>query len=275
MAPAGSDGGAARVDLHSHLMPGVDDGVRDRGGARRALIALARAGVTEVAATPHVRASVLADPGAAARRLDELDRAWEALREVAASDDRLPAVRRGAEVRLDVTGVDLSDERVRLGGGRAALVEFARLELPPYGARQLGELTDAGWRPVLAHAERYRGIEARIGAAGRWRDTGALLQVNAGSLAGHYGAGPRRAARQLLERGWVDLLASDYHGVGPVGLQEAADELGGRGAAAERAHLLLSRNPRRVLGGQAPLPVAPLPERGRLRRLADFFRRGP
>lgn len=269
----GGTPGAARVDLHTHLMPGVDDGVRDRDGARRALGALARAGVAEVAATPHLRGSVLGEPDAAARRLGELDRAWEALREVATLDDRFPTIRRGAEVRLDATGVDLSDERVRLGGGRAVLVEFARLELPPYGARQLGELTGAGWRPVLAHAERYRGLEARIGVAERWREAGAHLQVNAGSLVGHYGPGPRAAARKLLERGWVDLLASDFHGVGSVGLEEAAAALAGRDADGDRAHLLLARNPRRILVGEVPVPVPPLPERGGWERLVDFFRR--
>lgn len=262
--------GAPVVDLHSHLMPGVDDGVRDREEARQALAALAGAGVRRVAATPHLRASVLSHPGSARERLGELDDAWAALGEVAGAEAGAPAVVRGAEVRLDAPGPDLSDPRVRLGGGDAVLVEFGRLELPAYGAEQLREVAAAGWRPVLAHVERYRGIGARIGAAGRWRAEGAVLQVNAGSLLGQYGDEAERAGWEMLERGWVGVMASDYHGLGPVGLDGAADRLRGRDGG-EAAELLLSVNPRRVLDGRPPLPVPPVKRPGLLRRVLALF----
>lgn len=262
---------ASLVDLHTHLMPGVDDGVPDAGEVREALEALARAGVLVAAATPHLRASVLAEPDAAPARLAELDAAWGELRAVAEGADDLPAVLRGAEVRLDAPDPDLSDPRVRLAGSDAVLVEFASLELPPYGAEQLREVVAAGWRPVLAHAERYRGLGARIGAAGRWKEAGAALQVNAGSLLGHYGDEARRVGWELLERGWVDLLASDYHGVGPVALDAAAARVRARGGGGP-AGLLVGVNPRRLSVGDEPKHVPPLPERGWLDRLLGLFR---
>lgn len=263
--------GSTTVDLHTHLMPGVDDGARDADEARDALEALAGAGVADVAATPHLRAAVLADPDAASGRLGALDDAWATLEEVAAGIDRAPTVHRGAEVRLDVPDLDLSDPRVRLGGGDAVLVEFARLELPPYGAEQLRQVASAGWRPVLAHAERYQGVGARLGVAARWREAGAALQVNAGSLLGMYGDEAERVGWELLEQGWADLVASDYHGLGPVALAPARERILKRDGD-EQAELLFAANPRRLLAGEAPVPVPPLPERSVLERVLDVFR---
>ena len=263
--------GASLVDLHTHVLPGVDDGARDAAEAREALEALAGAGVMVAAATPHLRASVLADPDAASSRLGELDAAWGDLREVVEGAEGLPSLLRGAEVRLDAPGPDLSDPRVRLAGSDAVLVEFARLELPPYGAEQLEEVASAGWLPVLAHAERYRGIGARPGVAGSWREAGAALQVNAGSLLGQYGEEAERAGWELLERGWADLLASDYHGLGPVALDTAAARIEERGGGSQ-AELLVGINPRRISRGAGLLARRLSRSKRLLGRVRDFLR---
>lgn len=252
-----SDGPALAdvVDLHTHLMPAVDDGAQDAGAATRAAGNLAEAGVAVAAATPHVDADTLAGERAREARLEELDRGWEELRR--AAGEGLEVVR-GAEVRLDAPSPDLSDPRLRLGGGEAVLVEFVALRLPPHGERQLEELSEDGWLPVLAHPERYRGIASRPGAAEGWREAGAALQVNCGSLAGQYGRRAREAAWHLLEEGTADLLATDWHARGPVHLAAAVRGLRERGAG-EQARLLLQENPRRILEGRRPAPVPPVP----------------
>ena len=259
------------VDLHTHLMPAVDDGAQSAEAAGRAAEELARAGVAVAVATPHVDADSMAYERARKHRLSELDRGWEELRR--AAGDAL-SLRRGAEVRLDAPSPDLSDERLRLGGSRAVLVEFGALQLPPHGERQLAELVEDGWLPVLAHPERYRGIADRPEAVGRWRDAGAALQVNCGSLIGQYGRQARETAWRLLEEGRADLLATDWHARGEVPLAPAVAELRDRGAD-EQARLLLETNPRRVLEGKRPSPVPPVPpaSRGVLGGVRDLLRR--
>lgn len=249
------------MDLHTHLMPGVDDGARTDGQAREALEALASAGVSAAVATPHVDAShAEVDPDDWERRLQELDAAWDRLRACVRSAAPELRIERAVEMRLDARDPALSDPRVRLGGTGFVLVEFDTLRLPPFGADQIAEVERAGWRPVLAHPERYRGLERRIDEAAAWREAGAVLQVNAGSLVGQYGPDVRRTAWRLLERGWVELVASDYHARGEPQLGTAWSALE-RAGGASQAELLMGTNPRRVLEDRSPRTVPPLERR--------------
>jgi protein-tyrosine phosphatase len=280
------------IDLHSHLIPAVDDGARNAFDARDALAVLASDGVRRVVATPHVQASILADPAARARRLTELDMGWRLLRNVREElPEDAPVLQRGAELLLDAPEPDLSDPRLRLAGGPAVLVEFPFLRIPMYAERQLEGLLDAGWIPVVAHMERYAELGRSLAQIARWREMGVVLQVNAGSLLGRYGVRPRRRAWHLLASGWAALLASDYHARGgPPSLREARRLLlrqtrvpeedvagadgsgdgngdgsgdGGRGNVGIRGatRLLMGENPRRLLEGRRVLPVPPLRRR--------------
>ncbi|HKK08287.1 MAG TPA: CpsB/CapC family capsule biosynthesis tyrosine phosphatase [Gemmatimonadota bacterium] len=280
----------AFTDLHCHLMPGVDDGARDAAAAREAVQALGRAGVRRVVATPHLDAMVLADPAARARRMAEFEMGWRLLERVRkgladevrdarskggvgpSAPPRVPEIVRGAEIKLNVPDVDLADERTRLGGGPAILVEFPLMEIPVYAGRQLRALREAGWTPVLAHLERYDGVARILDRVEGWRKEGTVVQVNAGSLVGRHGRGARSNANRLLKRSLVDLVASDYHARGPVGIQDAWEALldgtaHEGGSPVEVARLLLGENPRRVLEGQPPQRVPPLKLAGGLRRL--------
>jgi protein-tyrosine phosphatase len=248
------------IDFHNHVLPGVDDGAADLPQALAALRAFAAQGVGTVVATPHLSGAATLDPAALARTLARLDAAWEALSRAAAG--LLPALRleRGAEVMLDVPAPDLSDPRLRLAGTPFVLVEFPWMSVPPGAAQVLAGLRDAGWRPVLAHPERYTGASPSLAEAGEWRRAGAALQVNAGSLLGRYGEGPRRAAWGLLERGWADYLCSDFHARGRCATAEAAAALA-RAGGAPQAHRLTHENPSRLLAGEPPRPVPPLRRR--------------
>lgn len=240
------------IDLHAHLLPGVDDGARDEREAARALAALRDAGFSEVTATPHLDASLAEQPRRWEARLATFDAAWARL--VALRDDAAPGlrVRRGVELMLDTPDVPPDDPRLRLGDGDALLVEFPRLGVPPSMPEVLERLREAGWRPVVAHPERYD--VALAGGAARWRAAGAALAVNAGALTGAYGPGPERASRELFARGLADAVATDYHARGGIAAAAAAALLE-RSADADFARLLTVENPRRLLAGEAP--VAP------------------
>ncbi|HLU25189.1 MAG TPA: CpsB/CapC family capsule biosynthesis tyrosine phosphatase [Longimicrobiales bacterium] len=255
------------TDLHSHVIPGVDDGAGSVEEACAALGALRAAGVTTVVATPHVQASLTRAPDALEARLAEVETGWRALTEEVAPWVEGLTVLRGAELELDTPDPDFSDPRLRLGGGPAVLVEFPNLAVPPNSQVVLGRIRAGGWTPVLAHPERYAGVGSIVGAVRAWREAGALLQVNAGSLLGRYGAEARRRAWALLEHGLADCIASDYHARGNVRLQELVAHLAEKGAG-EQARLLTGINPARILAGEPPIPVGPL----RLRRGALWAR---
>lgn len=243
------------VDFHNHLMPGVDDGARTPQDTRRGLRAFRNAGIGVAVATPHVNASLLHDPLAYAGRMADLERGWSELQ--AASAEEGVAVRRGAEVALDVPGPDLTDERLRLAGTQFVLVEFAYMTVPPNSGRLLTGIRGTGLIPILAHPERYGRMRQRPGLAAAWRDAGACLQVNGGSLLGRYGPDARHVAFELLAAGLADYVCSDYHTRGPVGTPEYRTVIEARGGA-EQAALLLETNPQRMLRDELPLAVPPV-----------------
>lgn len=255
-------GPAPLTDIHSHLVPGVDDGSRTLDDTLESVGRMSALGIRRIVTTPHLRGSLSLDRAAFHERLEEVDSAWEQAVGVVA--ERHPEVRleRGHEVMLDVPDVDLADPRVRLAGTSFVLVEWPRLRLPPSTGKVIRRIVSEGYRPVIAHPERYIGLSRSIPSVIEWREAGAHLQVNYGSLVGRYGGEARMAALGLLRRGWVDYLSSDFHGRPglPVDKEEAwsrMEDLGGE----EALTLLCVVNPGRILDDKAPLPVPALPPR--------------
>lgn len=252
--------GSGMVDFHSHLMPAVDDGSADVAQSLAALRAFGAQGVTTCLTTPHFDGSLTKSPAAAEAKLALFDAAWEALRTAHAQEPGLPAIARGVEMMLDDPDPVLADPRVRLAGGPFVLCEFPGMQLPPNAEWALHNIRRQGWRPIIAHPERYRNHDTRLLVLARCRAAGAHLQVNAGSLFGQHGDRARTIAHALLSLGWVDYIASDHHARGTPATARAVELLRDRGAEAQ-AHRLTVENPGRILTGEAPLPVEPLEAR--------------
>jgi protein-tyrosine phosphatase len=246
------------IDFHNHLLPDVDDGASDLEESRRALEAMRDQGVDTLVATAHLAASTTEKPALLAARLAELDAAFAQVRSIV--DAELPELRleRGVELMLDSPHPELSDPRVRLGGTTFLLVEFPGMTVPPHSVLALRRLSGAGWNPIVAHPERYSGLD-NVDVVRLWRREGAFLQVNTGSLLGRYGSRAERTALALLACGLVDYLSSDYHARGRLTITECHERLR-RDGAQEQLDLLTEINPRRMLAGQTPLPVPPLPD---------------
>jgi protein-tyrosine phosphatase len=259
------------IDFHSHLIPGVDDGAADAEGAAEALRVLAAEGVTAAVTTPHLKASLLDRPDACAAYLAQVDEAWEELLALGRAETPSLRLERGFEVMLDTPAPVLSDPRLRLAGTQFVLVEFPFMSVPPNAGSAIFELKLNGWTPVLAHPERY-GNFTDLAAAEEWRQRGAYLQVNCGSILGRYGPEARDLAWGLLERGLVDYVSSDYHARGTPRMAECDAALREAGGHAQ-AELLLGGNAARLLDGQPPLPVPPL-RRTRPSLLKRIFGRG-
>jgi protein-tyrosine phosphatase len=247
------------VDIHTHLLPGVDDGSPTVEISAGVLQRFAGEGVDVVVCTPHLRAShaVKISDAKYAGIFDTL---------VAGAPPR-PALKRGWEIMLDVPGADLSGPNVTLGGSRAILVEFPRTGVPLRAIDELRRLRAEGLVPVLAHPERYWGCT--VSQVRAWREMGTVMQVDAAALL----AGGRMGelALALLEEGLADCLASDNHGdarsLATVRTWLAEQDAG------EHANLLTEVNPRRLLENLAVLPVPPVRvRRGLLDRLRDIIR---
>lgn len=268
--------GSGLVDLHSHLVPGVDDGARIPEDVLEGIQRLVDRGVRRIITTPHLDGSLTLDPTALARRLGEVDEAWEEIQELVLGVHPEMEFRRAHEVLLDVPTPDLSDSRLRFPATDVVLVEWPRLLIPPGTPRVLAGLRDQGVRPLIAHPERYRGFNADLSLAEGWREEGAFLQMNYGSLVGRYGPLAQRQAFHLLARGWVDCLASDFHGRPHLRLY--IREVAGLFRTAENHeawHLLTQVNPDRISRGEVPVPIQGVTfPHGILRRIRELFSAG-
>ncbi|UCC73013.1 MAG: hypothetical protein JSV86_00135 [Gemmatimonadota bacterium] len=266
-------GGAPPVmaDLHTHLIPGVDDGAPDLESALEALQALFNDGVRAVAATPHLNASNLNG-----NRRALADEAWPQL--VAAARERFTTLKlyRGYEIQLDTPEIDLSDADLRLAGSRYALVEFYAFTVPERSAEVLARIVADGYVPIVVHPERYWGYDRGYRIVGEWRTAGALMQLNSGSLLGEYGENVRLVAHRFLAEGRVDIIASDNHGRPQrnPSLGAVWDYMAARGLE-EQARLLLAVNPQRILRDEPTLSVGRVDSaRGLLARLGRRLKRG-
>ena len=245
-------------DFHSHLVPGVDDGSRDLDEALHSVGRMIAAGVGRIITTPHFSASLLAGPRFGPV-MEFMERRWRRVRDAVRETWPRLDFRLGFEIRLDATSPDLSDPRLRLGGTRFVLVEWAGFRAPPRSPEMLSRLVDSGCVPVVAHPERYYGIDRESRVVHAWRDAGAYLQGSYGSLVGRYGDGPRTRILRFLEAGLLDYLSSDFHGRRGYDffLEPGAAALARIGGEAQ-LDLLARVNPARLFRGERPLEVPPL-----------------
>jgi len=247
------------IDLHTHLLPGVDDGSPSVEVSLEVLRRFAADGVQTVVCTPHLRASQ-------AVKISEAKYA-SVFDTLTAAAPPQPVLKRGWEIMLDVPGADLSGPTLTLGGSRAMLVEFPRTGVPLRAIDELRRLRHEGRVVVLAHPERYWGCT--LSQIRSWRENGTVMQIDAVALL----AGGRMGemAIALIEEGLADCLASDNHG-DTRSLSTVREWLREQDAE-EHATLLTEVNPRRLLEDMPLLPVPPVRvRRGLLDRLRELMR---
>ena len=243
-------------DIHSHVLPGLDDGPTRIQDSLEMMRSAQRVGVRAIVATPHcashrrsLRASVIAD-------------AVAQLRAAAAADPE------ASRVELHVGGEIMLDPGVRaaLGAGdvptlgadtRFALVELPMLHVPQYAEDVLFELAATGYVPVLAHPERNHELSQRFDMMLTMIKRGALMQLEAGSVVGAYGSIAQQCAVDMIDRRMCHFIASDAHvpgaydGMIPRAFEAVAAQIGQEGATA-----LFDANPAAALADHKP----PFPE---------------
>jgi protein-tyrosine phosphatase len=202
------------IDLHCHVLPGIDDGPATLEGAV-ALARLAAAGGTRVlVATPHVNSRYRNDAATIAVRVAELNERLAA-EEVRTADGHPLEVRTGAEIAVTMLP-ELDDAELSgltLGGGPWLLVEPPFTPVAPHLDAILTGLLRSGRRVVLAHPERCPAFQRDHSALQRLVAGGMLTSVTAGSFAGQFGGEARRLACALAHEGLLHNVASDAHDV--------------------------------------------------------------
>lgn len=251
------------VDIHAHLLPGIDDGPEDVAGSLEMARAAAAVGVGTVVATPHLRADF---PDV---RVEELAGRCRSLQdEVTRAGISLQVVP-GAEVSL-AWALEADDEQLRLASFGQRGTDLL-IEAPGANSlleRMLGQLAGRGYRITLAHAERTVAFEREPQRLERLVAQGVLIQVNAGSVLGSWRNGRGRLALRLCADGLAHAVASDGHRADTwrpiVDLASAFESLS-RTLGPERAHWLASSGPAAIVAGtplSEPPPATPSPRRG-------------
>jgi protein-tyrosine phosphatase len=235
------------VDLHAHVLPGLDDGVKSVAEAVEVVGMLARLGFDTICCTPHQKV------GSWVPTAEDISKAHAdvgAALEVAGVHVDL---RRGAENFWDELFLHRSQagELPRYTGERAFLVEVSPVATPPRLEEQLFRLRARGVLPVLAHPERYHALCRQPDRVAALAGTAALV-IDLGALAGAHGPAAAASAHQLVLDGHAHACASDVHDADDARAAGNGITWLHKRVGAEGIRRLLDENPRRILQGELP-----------------------
>ena len=237
------------IDLHCHILPGLDDGAPDmETSLAMARLAVAD-GITVTACTPHITPGVYDNRGPAI-----LDAITALQRELDAAGIPL-VLTSGADIHLAPGLRDAlrSGRTPSLGGTRYFLLEPPHHVAPPRLEAVTQDLIEAGLIPLVTHPERLTWIEDHYDTMMRLADAGALMQITAGSVTGRFGKRPRYWAERMLDDGLVHVLATDAHNLRnrAPSMAEARDRVAARLGPEEATRMVLTR-PKAVLANAPP-----------------------
>jgi protein-tyrosine phosphatase len=242
------------IDIHSHILPGIDDGAASLQVSRDMLAASAAAGFNTIIATPHLVNQLQPDYLRAIRSaLDQLQPYAQAAG---------ITLLQGFEIRLnpDLPRQLLRGDPIALESTNVILLDLPFTAWPPFTDDIFFQVQAAGYRIVLAHPERYPAIQEDPNIAVHLVERGIILQLTIGSLGGIHGRTARRTAEELVRLGTVQLVATDAHSAGdrmaavPAGINRLRDLLG-----TDQLQDLLAIGPGALLSGvPLPAPVRPI-----------------
>jgi protein-tyrosine phosphatase len=196
------------IDIHCHILPDFDDGASDLDEALEMAEMAVNSGVTDIIATPHFRGEI-----AFLDNVPMIERRFQTL--VLAIDKASIPLRLhlGAEVLClpSTARMAASHQLPTLAGTDYTLIEFYFNEPFSFMDDMLAKIAESGYKPVVAHPERYNAIQRDPEVLHRWADQGYVLQLNKGSILGELGFRAEQAANEILSMGFAHLFASDGH----------------------------------------------------------------
>jgi protein-tyrosine phosphatase len=237
------------IDLHCHMLPGIDDGAQDLAAAlEMARIAVAD-GITVVACTPHIY------PGMYENTADGIRLAVEAFRLRLAEADIPLQLTYGADTHLapDLIARMRAGTVPTLHGTRYFLLEPPHHVAPPRLEEYTFSLLAAGYVPIITHPERLSWISTHYEVFRNLAEHGAWMQITSGSLTGRFGEQVQYWAELMLDEGLVHILATDAHGVkGRAPLLDEGRQAAERWVSKEEARCLVLDRPQGILANLDP-----------------------
>lgn len=205
-----------QVDIHSHLIPGIDDGARTLDESIAMLAKFESLGYRKVITTPHIMGDYFKNTP------ETILSGLEKLRETKEKLNLKIEVEAAAEYYYDETLLARlkNKEGLLTFGENNVLFEFSFHSEPPEPERLFFELLSQGYKPVVAHVERYLFLEGKIDRVFKWRDEGVNIQLNFNSLTGHYGPQIKRQAELLVDKKQIDYVGTDCHRIDHLMLLE-------------------------------------------------------
>jgi len=194
------------TDMHSHILPGIDDGAKNIGDSILLAKRFKELGYKKLVATPHVMADYFRNTP------DIIHNALCKLREGLLQNNIDLDVDAAAEYYLDETFENkIAKKEVLTFGPNYLLFELSFINPPHNLYEVIAKMQDAGYQPVLAHPERYPYFQNSIESYQQIRETGCFLQLNTIALTGYYGKGTKQTAEELIDNYCIDFLGSDMH----------------------------------------------------------------
>lgn len=232
------------IDIHAHILPGVDDGAPDWDTALKMAQLAVNGGVTGMAVTPHcnTRYRNFQSPELTEHinRFRDLLQQYHISLNVYAGMEIMGSIDMGERLRDGVLAT--------LNGSRYPLVEFHFTGTGREETDILDSLLQFGYRPVVAHPERYRYVQEEPELLNVWFEMGCLLQINRGSLMGRFGDGAAALAYAMVEREFAAVVASDAHShVWRTPYMADVRDMLSQQFSPQKASALLRENPARIL----------------------------
>lgn len=199
-------GPVLKTDLHSHLIPGIDDGSGSIEESLELLKEMEILGYQKVITTPHIMFDTYKNTP------KSINEGLTFLRESAKSQGLKIQIEAAAEYYLDEGFYDhLQSNDVMSIKGKYILFETSYISKPLQLEEMIFEIGAAGYTPLMAHPERYRYIRDPMKEYNRFKELGVMFQVNLNSFGGHYGKSAKNLADFLSQEGLIDFLGSDIH----------------------------------------------------------------
>ncbi|NCU02757.1 MAG: histidinol phosphatase [Chitinophagaceae bacterium] len=201
------DYGLLGVDMHSHLLPGIDDGSPDAATSVSHIKKMMQLGYRKFISTPHIY------PDLYPNTRETITAAHQQLMKKLKEEHIDVEVHAAAEYFIDDLFADrlVNNEQLLTLHKNLVLVEISFMQPPPNLKDVIFELIVKGYQPVLAHPERYNFYHTRKEVYERFKDQGCLLQINLLSLSGYYGKSVQDTAHYLVQHQLVDLIGTDLH----------------------------------------------------------------
>ena len=197
------------IDFHNHIIPNVDDGAKSLEMSVEMLKEAERQGISDVVSTIHFQ-----HPKMDGKNTDYsfINEKYLELKEALSENDIKINIHLSAEVFYlpNLTNI-LDNKLVTIGGGKFMLIEFQTKTLPPNYLAELYKLQNQGITPIIAHPERYLAIQQNPDLCNEWVSRGFVLQLDCGSILGHFKQKCKDTSNTLIENGCIQLIGSDAH----------------------------------------------------------------